>query len=293
MPTLQINSVTVEFVDEGAGEPVLLLHSSGGSGAQWRTLVDQLAARHRVIAPDLYGYGATGSWPGHAAFTLRDEAQIVDALLRRAGAPVHMVGHSYGGAVALHVARQRADEVRSLVLIEPVAFHLLRDRIGADHRALAEITAVGESVGRALASGDYVGGFGRFVDYWSGAGAWDSIAAAKRAPLAARLAKVALDFHATLNDPARLEHFRALALPTLLVRGERSPLPTRRICERLGAALPHVQARIVEGAGHMCPITHREQVNALIIARLERASRLSRLRSRVFGAAASCTGAAA
>ena len=286
MPTLQLRGTPVEFVEQGAGEPVLLLHSSGSSSAQWRSLIERLAARYRVIAPDLYGYGGTGSWPGHAAFTLKDEAQIVLALLRRAGEPAHVIGHSYGGAAALHVARQHSESVRTLTLIEPVAFHVLRERRGLDALALAQINAVAEDVSRALASGDYLGGFGCFVDYWSGAGAWDGIPAAKRAPLAIRLPKVALDFHATLNEPARLDHFRALAVPTLLVRGECSPLPTRRICERLGAVLPQVQTRIIEGAGHMCPVTHRDEVNALVVARLERASRISRLRSQVFGAAA-------
>ena len=293
MPVLQVQGTPVEFVEQGTGEPVLLLHSSGSSSAQWRSLAERLAARYRVIAPDLYGYGGTGAWPGLGAFTLKDEAQIVLALLRRAGEPAHLVGHSYGGAAALHVARQHADCVRTLTLIEPVAFHLLRDRRGLDAAALAQISAVAEGVSRALASGDYLGGLGRFVDYWSGAGAWDGIPAAKRAPLAIRLPKVALDFHATLNEPARLEHFRALAAPTLLIRGADSPLPTRRICERLAAVLPQVQTRIVEGAGHMCPVTHRDDVNALVVARLERASRLSRLRSQVFGPAIGVAPAAA
>jgi pimeloyl-ACP methyl ester carboxylesterase len=288
MPTIDVRGTAVEFVEQGRGEPVLLLHSSGGSSGQWRALIDRLAGRYRVMAPDFYGYGATGSWPGHAAFTLKDEAEIVVALLRRAGEPAHLVGHSYGGAVALHVARERTGWLRSVSLIEPVAFHLLRDGTGPDAQGVAEITAVAEGVGRALASGDYLAGFGRFIDYWSGTGAWDSIPVSKHAPLAARLPKVALDFHATFNEPARLEHFRALALPALVVRGACSPLPTRRICERLAAVLPQVQARVVEGAGHMCPVTHRDHVNALIVARLEsaeRASRLSKIRSQVFGPA--------
>jgi hypothetical protein len=95
-----------------------------------------------------------------------------------------LVGHSYGGAVALHVAGLRRDLLRSLTLIEPAAFHLLR---GTDAQAFAEITEVATSVERATASGEYLAGFGRFVDYWNGPEAWAGVPAEKRYAMAARL----------------------------------------------------------------------------------------------------------
>jgi pimeloyl-ACP methyl ester carboxylesterase len=261
MSRIEIGGVHVEYHEQGTGEPVLLLHSSGGSNAQWRALVERLSDRFRVIAPDLYGYGASAHWPGRGPFSLAQEAEIAHALLGRLGEPAHLVGHSYGGAVALHVARLRSDLLRSLTVIEPVAFHLLSDR--------SEIIEVAESVMRALACGDYAGGLRCFVDYWSGPGAWDAVPAAKRDAMAPRLAKIALDFHATLNEPARLEDFRNLPLPTLVLHGACSPSPTRSICELLAAVLPDSQITAIEGAGHMAPLTHREAINALIAAHLD------------------------
>jgi pimeloyl-ACP methyl ester carboxylesterase len=87
--------------------------------------------------------------------------------------------------------------------------------------------------------------------------------------MAPRLAKIALDFHATLNEPARLEDFRNLPLPTLVLHGACSPSPTRSICELLAAVLPDSQITAIEGAGHMAPLTHREAINALIAAHLD------------------------
>ncbi len=258
MPTLHIGNAPVEFVDEGRGEPVVLLHSSGSSAAQWRALIERLSRAFRVLAPDLYGYAA------HAPFTLEDEARIVHALLERCDEPVHLVGHSYGGAVALHVARERGDLVRSLVVIEPVAFHLLRDGDEADYGALAEVAGIAGAVQRSLDRGDYEGGFGRFVDYWSGAGAWAAIPAAKRSAIAAHLPKVALDFRATIHHPARPRDLRRMAMSALVVQGERSPWPTRRICARLAGALPQARLVTVPGAGHMCPVTHRDETNELL-----------------------------
>lgn len=266
MPTLEISTGRFEYLELGSGEPVVLLHGSGGSSGQWRALAEQLHERYRVFAPDLYGYGASAPWSGRRAFHLECEAEIVLALLERFGGRVHLVGHSYGGAVALHVARLCGDSLRSLTLIEPAAFSLLRQ---ADAPAAAEIAEVAESMVRAMACGDYLGGFGQFIDYWNGPGAWAAIPADKRYAMAARFPKVMLDFHATFNEPTRLEDFRSMVVPTLLMQGTRSPSPTRRICGLLADTFPVTQLKNVEGAGHMSPVTHRDQVNAMIIAQLD------------------------
>ena len=228
-------------------ETVVLLHSSGASGAQWRALAESLSERFQVFTPDLCGYGGAAPWPGSGPFSLAHEAAVVRELVDKAGAPVHLVGHSYGGAVALHFARLDSAGVRTLALIEPVAFHLLDDR--------AEITAIANRVARAVACGDYLGGFGAFVDYWSGPGSWDAVPASRRAALAARLPKVAMEFHAALSEPAGMEAYRKIGVPTLILRGALSPRPARRICERLARALPDARLVTIGGAGHMAPLT--------------------------------------
>ncbi len=268
MPRINVNGSRVEYVEQGSGQPVVLLHSTGGSGAQWRALVDRLSARFHVLAPDLYGYGGTAPWHGHGAFTLPDEAALVHTLLDCFDEPAHLVGHSYGGAVALHVARVRGEELRSLTLIEPVAFHLLRGGDDADAAALSEIVRIADGVTRSLACGDYIGGFGRFVDYWSGPGTWTSMPLPKREAMATSLPKVALDFHATLDDAARPGDFERIAVPTLLMQGSCTPLPTQRICHRLARVLPGASTTTIRGAGHMSPLTHRDGVNDLIVAHL-------------------------
>lgn len=250
-------------------EPVVLLHCSGSSGAQWRALTAQLGARYQVVTPDLIGYGAAGPWCGHGAFSLAQEAAPVRSILGWLNEPVHLVGHSYGGAVALHIARTRPQLVKSLTLIEPSAFHLLRNGDATDAAALREITAVAAAASAALAAGDYAGGFGGFVDYWSGPGSWSAMAPEKRGAFAPQLAKVALDFHALLSEPAELEDMCDVAAPTLLVQGGCTMLPSRCVCARLRVALPNAAFRVVRGAGHMLPVTHRDEVNALVAAHIE------------------------
>jgi len=254
-------------------EPDVLLHCRGSSGAQWRSLAAQLDARHQVLMPDLIGYGASASWGGSGTFCLAEETAPVRSILGRLNEPVHLVGHSYGGAVALHLARVRPAFVKSLTLIEPSAFHLLRNGDASDAEALREITVVAAYASAALAVGDYRGGFGRFVDYWSGPGSWRAMAPEKRLAFAPQLAKVVLDFHALLNEPAELEDVCDVAAPTLLVQGDCTTLPSRRVCARLRVALPNADFRLVRGAGHMLPVTHRDEVNALVAAHIAANSR--------------------
>jgi pimeloyl-ACP methyl ester carboxylesterase len=266
MPTLEISTGRFEYLEQGSGEPVILVHGSGSSSAQWCGLADQLSARYRVFAPDLFGYGGSVNWLGSNAFRIENEAEIVRALLARAGGSVHLVAHSYGGAVALHIARTVGDSLRSLTLIEPAAFHLLRE---TDALLAAELADFAERMVRAIACGEYLAGFGMFFDYWNGPNAWARLPAEKRYAMATRLPKLVLDFHAIFNATWRLDDFRALKVPTLLVQGARSPVPTRRICELLARAIPGAESRTLAGAGHMAPITHREQVNAMLVARLD------------------------
>src|SRR5689334_24345200 len=69
--------------EAGSGETVVLLHATASSGSQWRGLFDALRGSWHVVAPDLYGYGETDSWPGTRPFSLSQEAALVDAVLDR------------------------------------------------------------------------------------------------------------------------------------------------------------------------------------------------------------------
>jgi pimeloyl-ACP methyl ester carboxylesterase len=270
MPALDIGGVRVGFLEQGTGEPVILLHSSASSGAQWRALAQKLSSRYRVLVPDLYGYGASGKWQGPAgAFGLAHEAQIVGALLQQAGGTAHLVGHSYGGALALHFGLRHAASILSLSLIEPTAFHLLRENEAMDAAAFAEIAAVAARISRACIDGDHIGGMASFVDYWSGRGTWAAFSTSKRLALSMRLEKVALDFQALFAEPTRLQDCWPLFMPTLLVEGSASPLPARRICGQLSRIISGSQLQVIEGAGHMLTLTHAERVNALVAAHLD------------------------
>lgn len=102
----------------GQGEAVLLLHGFGASSYSWRKVIPRLAEGYRVIAPDLNGFGWTRRPDSPDAYTIEGQARMVIGLLDALGIDrAHVVGHSYGGGLALWLAATRAQRVRSLVLV--------------------------------------------------------------------------------------------------------------------------------------------------------------------------------
>ena len=266
MTSIDVGDINFKYCVLGTGEPIVLLHCTGGSGRQWAELCEALRTNFQVIAPDLCGYGGTTHWSGAGTFNLAIEADLVGALVGKLKKPANIVGHSFGGAVALQLALRYPQHLKSLTLIEPAAFHLLRDGDDEDERALRQISEVAATVADAVNCGDYLGAMRRFVTYWNGKGAWDVLPNPQRIALATRINKVTLDFWATLNDPVRLHDLVDLAVPTLIMSGGLSPFPARRISFHLARTLPDVKLRTIDDAGHMLPMTHFKETLLLITA---------------------------
>ena len=86
----------IAYVREaGAGEPVICIHASASSSAQWRPLMERLASRFRVLAVDLYGAGRAGLVGGSPA-ALADEVALLEPVLVATGRRAHVVGHLRG-----------------------------------------------------------------------------------------------------------------------------------------------------------------------------------------------------
>lgn len=247
---------------------VVALHCSGGTSGQWRTLADRLEPAYRLLAPDLIGAPGGPAWMGEAQFMLAEEARPILREIDAASGPVHLVGHSYGGAVALHVARRRAGRIASLALYEPSSFHLLGAFGIAGCRARAEIEAVSSSMRVDYARGAWRAAAATFVNYWNGQGAWDRMRPELQAQMVRYLPKAQLDFHALTHERTGSDVAR-LTFPVRLLRGEYAPFPTRLIAEQLALRLPDADLVTIEGAGHMGPLTHAEPVAKAMAAHID------------------------
>ena len=246
----------------GAGEPVVLLHSSLSSKSQWGGLAERLARRFRVIAIDLCGYGDNAGVDAGKPFTLDDEVRLITTHLDKFVEPhvrVHVVGHSYGGLVALRFAQSRRGRIASVALYDPVVFRALHD----DDAALAEIKGLAESVAGLVMAGKRSDAAQAFVDFWGDEGGFASLPVPVRESIARRVDKVPLDFQAAVRWPLSPVDLRVITAPTLLLAGARSPTVVKRIVTSLSRELPNRRVRWID-AGHMGPITHAHRVNPWI-----------------------------
>lgn len=271
MQTISIDDVDVAYMAAGRGPSVALLHCSGSSAAQWCDLAALLGDRFNVIAPDLYGCGGTGAWPGHSPIRLADHARMVAELLRTRSEAVHLVGHSFGGAVALRVATDYPGLLRSLTLIEPVLFHLLRQGAADDRGFYAEIRAVAAAVFESALNGHSHAGMARFVEYWNGPDAWARLSPGAQTRLAGQIAGVSANFTAVFAESATAEDYRRINIPTLVLRGGNSPHPARRTAGLTAAVVPGAAIVTITGAGHMLPLTHSAAVADALTSHIEAA----------------------
>jgi pimeloyl-ACP methyl ester carboxylesterase len=246
---------------------VVCLHASASSGRQWQALGRRLAGRYRVLSPDLYGAGDSPPWPAEREPTLADEVALLEPVLEAAGEPVHLVGHSYGGAVAARAALTYPGRFRSLVLIEPVLFGLLLAE-DPGQRAAREVVAVCQHTRTAVELGALDSAARRFIDYWMGPGAWAGMPPHRRAAAARAMRAVSSEWSAIFAETTPLAAYASLDLPTLYVVGGKSPASTRAVARLLTRALPDVSTAELAEAGHMAPITHPDLVSAAIEAHI-------------------------
>jgi pimeloyl-ACP methyl ester carboxylesterase len=255
---------------------VIALHSSLGSGRQWAKLAQELGSHYQLLAPDISGYGSDR---GPALpLTLADEVAYLDESLSQAEGPVHLVGHSYGGAIAFKIATasRLANRVRSLTLIEPILPTLLKENT-ADQRLYDLFADLARNVTADLWDGMYMEAIDRFVTYWNGSGPAAPLTAEARLRMIERAEKLAYDFTAALAERNVASAAAPIDVPTLLLSGGLSPYFTQRIVYRLASIIAGSQSRHLPAAGHMLPLTHAKVVNPLIAAHIQRADDLARV----------------
>jgi pimeloyl-ACP methyl ester carboxylesterase len=220
---------------------------------------------------DLYGYGQSPPWSSDRDLSLTDEVRLIEPILADAADRFHLVGHSYGAAVALLAALARPGRILSLSLFEPVLFSLLFAD-DPEQPGAREIASVRDDTTAAVNRGDLSAAASRFVDYWMGEGAWGSTPEKRRPTIEAGMHKVKAEWGALFDEPTPLAELSNLSMNTLLLSGSVSPASTRRIARLVASALPRVEVTEIEGVGHMAPVTHAPVVNALIEDHVERMS---------------------
>lgn len=258
------------FREAGSGPGVVCTHANASTSGQWRGLMELLAPKFRVLAPDSYGSGKSPEWPSDRVISLRDEVALIEPVLERAGSPLALVGHSYGAAISLVAALSDPGRVRAMALYEPTLFALI-DAKGPPPNDADGIRSVVADASIALAAGNRDAAARLFIDYWMGEGSWEKTPEQRKAPIAASVINMRRWGHALLTEPTPLAAFRSLDIPVLYMVGGRSTTSACGVARLLTKVLPRVEVVEFEELGHMGPVTHPERVNEVIARFLERA----------------------
>ncbi|MGX9429933.1 MULTISPECIES: alpha/beta fold hydrolase [Bradyrhizobium] len=250
---------------------IVALHCSLSSGNQWSKLIEA-RGEYNAVAPDISGYGTDTPCYDPAWSRLEIEAEHLAQQLETLAGPIHLVGHSFGGAIAFKLATsgRYACRVRSLTLIEPVLPSILLEQ-DVDHPMYRYFLHETARICAPIWFNDKELGLQRFLTFWNGRQCWQDLAEGKKNAFMERVNKIVGDFSAIFGEYGVEEAARRLAVPTLLFSGGASPKPTQEIVSRLASVMSSVHHIHLPEAGHMLAITHSAEINPQILQHIDAA----------------------
>jgi pimeloyl-ACP methyl ester carboxylesterase len=257
----------VKVLEKGTGRPVAFLHSGVGSAGEWKQVFALWPQGYRLIAVDAYrggdGPGASGRR------TLDDYADQVYAVVNHVGEPIHLIGFSWGGATALHVAVTSPEVLVSLTVVEPEAYSLLSDRHA---QAFAEIAELRNRWRAHVRDDRWYDAFEEFVDFYNGPGSFALWSADRRdAFLSEQRARGDL-WDVLFDAPLAVEALTTVPVPVRVVEGSRTSAVDHAMCDVVLRHVPRVDHSIIPGAGHMMPLTHAAELTRVLVGAVADAS---------------------
>jgi pimeloyl-ACP methyl ester carboxylesterase len=250
----------IDHDEYGSGPAIVLVPGSCSTGAAWRPVIAASNGQFRHVTTSLLGYGGTVERRTPTDVSITHETDVVEAVINKAGSAVHLVGHSFGGLVALAVALRAQVPLASLVIVEAPAAEVLRDRHETEHygafRRMTDRYFARHAGGDAEAIAD-------MIDFYGGAGTFASWPPRVRAYAVETTAVNILDWASAFGFPLRAAALAAVDLPVLVVRGGASHPAVQRanalLADGLGATLA-----TIDGAAHFMIATHAAELAHLI-----------------------------
>ena len=252
----------IDCVDSGEGPALLFLPGSYSTPAAWRPLQRLLGPGWRMLTTSLCGYGGTVDTRTWDDCAIEHELRLVQAVAERVNGPVHLVGHSFGGAIALVAALSGTLRVASLSLFEANPLDMLwGDAQGAAlHRDTLDMSL---DFAAAAAAGE-PDAAARIIDFWGNPGAFAAMPEAVKAYCRETAAVNVLDWRCAWSVRLKAQDCARLEIPVLLVRGSLANDAMVKITGALESALPDVRSEVVDGAGHFLITSHPQQCASLL-----------------------------
>lgn len=255
----------IDYSESGHGPTVLFVPGSYSTPAAWKPVQRLLPPQWRFVATSLCGYGQTVETRRAGDADMSHELRVLETVAWRAPGPVHLVGHSFGGTVALAAALSGQIEVASLALFEANPLALLHHHGHADlHTATRRMS---ETFELAVTHAEHDAP-GRIIDFWGGAGSFAAMPPAVQDYCRQTAAANVLDWHTDFGYDFSGADLARLGMPVLLVRGEQANPAMVAMTQVLADHLPQARTAVVGGASHFLISTHPQDCAALLAAHL-------------------------
>jgi pimeloyl-ACP methyl ester carboxylesterase len=259
---------TIDYDASGAGPTMVLVPGSCSTGAAWRPVMASWNGEFRCVTTSLPGYGGTAERRPAGDPSIVHLAEVVETVVRTAGEPVHLVGHSFGGLVSLAVALRKRVRLASIAMLEPPGIELLLERGEDEHyRAFGRMS---EAYVAAFSSGGR-NAIAAMIDFYGGVGTFASWPSRVREYAVATTAVNITDWASAYGFPLSADVLSALDIPALVVCGEASHPAMRRLCALLGECIGGASHATVDGAAHFMIATHASEVARLLAEHARRA----------------------
>jgi pimeloyl-ACP methyl ester carboxylesterase len=248
----------VDYAESGGdGATIVLVPGSCSTGAAWRPIIAQLGDSFRCVTTSLLGYGGTAERRAAFDADISHEAELVEAVIRRAPGPVHLVGHSFGGLVALAVAQRNRVKPLSLVIIEAPAVELLR--YSGEHGHYRAFRAMTRDYFAAFHAGERTA-IGSMIDFYGGPGTFAAWPQRVRDYAIETTSVNILDWACAYGFELTPASLASIEIPTLVLLGAASPPAMQRANALVAQCIEDASVITVAGAAHFMIATHAEEV---------------------------------
>jgi pimeloyl-ACP methyl ester carboxylesterase len=226
---ITVSGLTFNYVEQGSGQPVVLVHGSVSDYREWSKQVAALSQYYHVIA-----YSRRYHWPNFppgpdADASLEKQVDDLAGIITALGlGPVHIIGHSYGGAVALHLTLRRPDLVQTLVLAEPAVASVLSNTPENDS-ALKEAQIIRAKMKEIFASGNAELIVKTYADHVA-PGRFEKSTPEERKMLLENVSAFQLDY-TSQRPPFTCNDAQKIRVPVLVISGNLSPMGLQLIAE--------------------------------------------------------------
>jgi len=262
--TREVNGYPMAYVERGSGVPIVLVHGTNGDCRSFAAQMEPLGARYHSISVSLRHYYPE-PWDGEGEFSARQHVEDVIAFITALGERAHLLGHSRGGHVSMHVALRRPDLLRSLTLAEPglPPAALLPGSPDGERFANTRIERT-RRMTEMIKAGKIDEAAEHFVNAISGPGTYRARTEAANEMTRDNI-RTALGEARDTRDPVTPEQAAQLKVPALLIGGAKSPPRFAPVLDALERAIPNVRRLVISEAGHTMYRTTPEIFNRAVL----------------------------